>query len=93
MTILMAFPTLISEALGINDGGLMGGLILSFAIISIVGLIMMSASQSKEFNMGSMFVLVVTAGMLTAFGWFPLSLLILGAVAAVALVIMKFIKR
>jgi len=89
---LMAFPIMISTALGVSDGGLMGGLLLSFAIIITIALVMMSASHGKEFNMATMFVMVVTAGTLTAFGWFPLGLLIIGVVAAVALVIMRFIK-
>lgn len=78
-------PTLVGNALG-GDAAL-GGLVLSFALIAMVGLFLTSVTRNKEMNMVSMFVLVVEAGLLTAIGWFPIGLLIIGVIAAVALLI------
>lgn len=83
-------PTMVGNALG-GDAAL-GGLVLSFALIAMVGLFLTSATKGKEMNMTSMFVLVVLAGLLTAIGWFPLGLLIIGVIAAVALILLKVFK-
>jgi hypothetical protein len=87
---LMDLPEMVGNAIG--SDATMGGLILSFAVIAMVGLLLTSVSKDKQMNMTSMFVLVVLAGLLTAIGWFPLGLLLVGVIAAVALVLLKFFK-
>jgi hypothetical protein len=87
---LMDLPELVGNALGTDAE--MGGLVLSFALLAMVGLLLTSVAKDRQMGMTSMFVIVVFAGLLTAVGWFPLGLLIIGVVATVALVLLKFFK-
>ena len=89
MGALTDIPTAIGTSLGmanIGDAQLVGGLILSSAVMMAVVLMMSYAGRGKGKNLfGEIVVMFSTMGVLTAISWLPPWVLVIGVVALAAL--------
>lgn len=89
MTALTDVPRMIGATLGITDTdtqALVGGLILSAAVMLSVTLMMSYASRGRNVNLlAHVVVLFIVAGILTAIAWLPSWAIVVGVIAAVAM--------
>ena len=89
MGALTDIPTGIGYSLGITnapDALLVGGLILSSAVMLSIVLAMSYASRGRGTNLlGQIVVMFSMMGILTAISWLPVMILLLGIVALIAL--------
>lgn len=75
-------PAAVGNAVGAADPDLVGGLILSSAIICMVGL---ALSATRTNTLSTAIVLLLVAGLLTAIGWLGAWFLVIAVVTIVAL--------
>lgn len=77
---LMDFPNLIANALGTTE--LVGGLILSVAVLTMVGL---ALSMARMDILPTILILFAVGGLLTAIGWLGIWFLILSGLTVASL--------
>lgn len=77
----------LASTLGTSDAT--AGLMMAFLVILGIGLVLATLKMDM---IPSAFVLVISAGVLTAVGWMPLGLFIVGIIVIVALFILMVIR-